>query len=176
MRLYDDQKTTKSIQTVWSIVRFIDVELTTTNTVQQWGVARWKPQKSFQFPSSDAEFARRALGLTPDAITLNVWESLPWSWLIDYFTNVGNVLGAQNHVVATAISGCIMTHSTTVMTHPNYPHPTKGLSAGYARFWANRRGTINDISISPTDILGRIPVLSGSQLSVLGSLAVARAR
>jgi len=34
------------------------------------------------------------LGFKPSNILPAVWEAVPWSWLIDYFTNVGNVLNA----------------------------------------------------------------------------------
>jgi hypothetical protein len=37
--------------------------------------------------------ARAALGLNLSAASL--WEALPWSWLIDYFSNVGDILDAQ---------------------------------------------------------------------------------
>lgn len=177
MRLDDQTKQSTGSRTIWSIGGLvITVPTFTTETLQQWGVARWKPQKSFTFPQSDLEFTRRTLGLTPDSITLNVWESLPWSWLIDYFSNVGNVLGAQNHVVAVPISGSIMTRYTTTVYHNNYSGGKHSASGGVAKGWTNSRVPLHAIDTGPAAILGRIPVLSGSQLSVLGSLAVARAR
>jgi hypothetical protein len=35
-----------------------------------------------------------ALGLTPSDIVPTVWELIPWSFFVDYFTNIGNVLDA----------------------------------------------------------------------------------
>jgi hypothetical protein len=35
-----------------------------------------------------------ALGLSPRAFVPTLWEILPWSFLIDYFTNIGDVLTA----------------------------------------------------------------------------------
>lgn len=169
------EKSTANV-TLWSVGGiFIEAPMEITRTTSMWGIAKWKPQATSSLPNSDAEFTRRALGLTIDSITINVWESLPWSWLIDYFTDVGSLLKAGNHAIAIPISGCVMTKSEFLGTHI----ATTGnhaCSGGTFRAWTHARGTINDVASSPIDFLGRIPVLTGAQLSTLGSLAVARAR
>ncbi len=35
------------------------------------------------------------LGFTPENFVPALWEVLPWSWLVDYFSNVGNILEAS---------------------------------------------------------------------------------
>lgn len=42
----------------------------------------------------------RIFGLTPEEFIPTVWELLPWSFLVDYFTNIGDIL--ENSVTSTA--------------------------------------------------------------------------
>jgi hypothetical protein len=36
----------------------------------------------------------RVFGLSPEEFVPTVWELLPWSFLVDYFTNIGDILEA----------------------------------------------------------------------------------
>lgn len=67
-----------------------------------------------ELPRSSAELraiARRAvLGLNVSAGTL--WEAMPWSWLIDYFVNIGDILDANRGAIPFQMSNMnIMAHS-----------------------------------------------------------------
>lgn len=81
----------------------IDYILKSRRTVRKvWGYTTWTPADTFyKLMSDDAEIERRAyeiiLGLRIDFVTL--WEALPWSWLADWFGNVGDWLSANRHVV-----------------------------------------------------------------------------
>lgn len=44
--------------------------------------------------SNAREFDHRLWGFDPSDFVPTLWELLPWSWLIDYFTNVGDVITA----------------------------------------------------------------------------------
>jgi hypothetical protein len=62
-----------------------------------WFSARYEPQ--FEVPNfaanSRAAELIRALGLTGGKQTaLTIWNAIPWSWLIDYFLNVGDYMEA----------------------------------------------------------------------------------
>jgi hypothetical protein len=46
-------------------------------------------------PTGAAEELRKVLGFTPSNFVPALWEILPWSWLVDYFTNVGDIVEAS---------------------------------------------------------------------------------
>ncbi len=66
-----------------------------------WGISKWTPIPGHPFPKSAEEMrstARKAiLGLTLDLAT--VWETIPFSWLIDYFLNIGSYLQTYRNIV-----------------------------------------------------------------------------
>jgi len=37
---------------------------------------------------------RKVFGVTPEKIPAALWEAVPWSWLADYFSNVGDILSS----------------------------------------------------------------------------------
>jgi hypothetical protein len=62
----------------------------------------WIP--NIDAPGSDLRIAQRLLGLSVDAAPSLVWELLPYSWLVDWLTNIGDVLenmsvGAADNLV-----------------------------------------------------------------------------
>lgn len=117
--------------------------------------------------------ARKAiLGYDLDPTTL--YELMPWSWLIDYFTNLGTMVKAtRNHFDAVHDVVKIMTHSRTVMTSSN--HTTDGGGANIITC-TPMHSMREDKRRRPTtpSIGSRIEFLQPAQWSILGSLAVLR--
>ncbi len=144
---------------------------------KRWATVRWKPNSpAIPLPSSDEDVRKMLLGLTPGAITMNVWEALPWSWLVDYFTNIGEVLRAnQGHMQARVVSCCVMSNTIDQFQYPGgffgYPNGSLALSAGSYTNELKYRW----VGIPPTSPSFKFPLLTGSQLSILGSLAIRRA-
>jgi hypothetical protein len=89
-----------------------------------WGSVRWVPSLS---PTSknytdQAQAFRAALGLGLEIAT--VWEALPWSWLIDYFTSIGDYLAAHRNIIpAHATRICTMQHDITGVIYPAFDVP-----------------------------------------------------
>lgn len=138
----------------------------------QWAVLKWKPNNADGgLPSSDIALRAYLNGMHPSHVLANAWEALPWSWLIDYFTNIGDVIAAGNHTLLAPNGGSVMTQTTNVATHPPVYKTTIGLSAGNLRIVTKARSPVAGSALS-----GRIPSLEAGQLSILGSLATLRGR
>lgn len=141
----------------------------------KWAVGRWKPINPGSYPkSSDAirKLARQAAyGLHIDASS--AWNLIPWSWLIDWYSNVGDMFASTRNTVRATVPGSItimtMTRFTGVYDR-NDSNVTirggKGLVILTDKFRV----------IGPSFVLPEayFPLMSGRQLSILGALAVTR--
>ncbi len=146
-----------------------------TRTTSSWGVVRWKPNPSgIGIPRSDLELRRHAAGFNASSMLIGAWESLPWSWLIDYFVNVGDLIQSGNRTVAYPASATVMTRSEIKVTHMPYGAlPDRHIcTAGEWTAWSHRRATLDSTSTDPSSYLSFFRVLNPKQLSILGSLAI----
>ncbi|UJQ85230.1 MAG: putative maturation protein [Alehxovirus infecundadaptatum] len=148
---------------------FLDYRRTTH--LEKWGTTKWYPL--FPLPKDAASKRRLAkqivfgLELSP----ANIWEAMPWSWLIDWYSNVGDYLSIYNNVVlVTHTPVCIMTRSTTQATFARTDHVTE-IDGGNGSWTYQTK--IRSI-VSPTLNFGAPPFLTDRQLSILGSLAILR--
>jgi len=111
---------------------------------------------------------RSVLGLTVDLST--AWELLPWSWLVDWFSNLGSILAARRNLVGFVPGPCYtMTHTER---HSNFELEGSSVlshSKPYLHQVVKERVTSGSSSVSVS-----VPFLSGRQLGILASLAVAR--
>jgi hypothetical protein len=112
------------------------------------------------------------LNLTPSTI----WNALPWSWLIDYFGNVGHVLsnlstGAVGDVVST--NAYVMRHLVTRASQDSF-----GCLANDTQLM----GTITSVTETKSRVIanpfgfGLSPDLTGRQYAILAALGISRNR
>jgi hypothetical protein len=66
-----------------------------------WGIATAKYAGSARSLLTSDVDAMTSLGIYPAAFIPAAWNLCPWSWLVDYFTNVGDVLNC--HAIATRV-------------------------------------------------------------------------
>lgn len=81
-----------------------------------WATCRWIPDNPTLPSASDLlSTARRTVhgwDFSAGGIGSALWEALPWSWLSDYFFNVGTFLNASRNTVGiTPHNPCRMVHS-----------------------------------------------------------------
>jgi len=137
-------------------------------------------------PRYSAEFIKQSLKVgEADAVTL--WNSLPWSWLIDYFSNFGTYLEAIDNRLRWEYGTINVMHYSRVRaetpsserTSPPWvkrtrfptvyyymPEMTANLNAGFAEHEAKRRRVLSNF----VPRLHFTPALTTGQGNILGAL------
>lgn len=151
-------------QSAGALIRGLETKVATEKV---WGYARWEPQGGF--PSSDAELralAMRAIfGLTIDPST--AWETIPWSWLVDWFSTAGDYLASRRNIVGARCEQLFVCRHKVTELHFQ---PPKG--AAMSEFGATIE-TKKRVIRAPA-VEAYLPFLSERQLSILGSIGVSR--
>lgn len=142
----------------------------------KWGTVHYRPITVPNYRGHDEQIraARQicaGLALRPASL----WEAMPWSWMIDWFSNVGDYLSAHDNSVPLSIEDLnIMEHWSIVPTSFEWTsNPWKAnfrLNKGYPMLDFKMR-TPTTLPVLPTL---HLPFLSGKQLSVLSALAIQR--
>jgi hypothetical protein len=145
---------------------------TTTWIAKQtkWGTIRWSVDTPPPTSDERAILAlRSALGLTADLATL--WNIVPWTWLVDWFTSAGDYLEAHRNILgATPSSLCLMAHSSVKVIYDITGKPAGATvtgGAGKTHFDRKRRV----VGLVPS-VVATLPFLSAGQLGILTSLAI----
>lgn len=149
----------------------------------RWGVGKWtlNPDGPLARVSTDSQMmalTRRAVyGADVDAST--AWNLIPWSWLIDWASNAGDWIEASRNTLGFSREGTttIMTRGTGLLSIRRKP----GISDFYTEVHGGNFDYIFDRKLrtvhSSYDIPQlSVPILSGRQTAILGSLMTLRAR
>jgi hypothetical protein len=108
------QKSSITVQSVGTLIsRVFDIQTTVETRVH----CRWKPSTECGLRPSPREIqawaGRSVYGITIDLSTL--WEITPWSWLADWFGDIGTYFKATRNIVPARLTDvCPMTHRRTV--------------------------------------------------------------
>jgi len=147
-------------------------------TRRMWATIHWRPTKIPPGHPNDFDTNRLVrhvvLGLTPEGLTQGAWDLVPWTWLIDWFVDVGAFLGTHSNTIpAEHSSACLMSEVVGVAVPSIAASAPRGYSTVKAEgtFTYSRRQRILSGSIVPGF---SIPFIGVRRLSVLGSLYVQR--
>lgn len=137
-----------------------------------WATLKWRPNLT-GLPSRDEDLqalARKLVfGVHSSQQLSNLWEALPWSWLIDWFSDIGDYLQATSNSVAhTSGFVNVMRHSRTDVRVVPTGVPS-WLTASTANGYIDQK---ERFIVSPSPISATLPFLSGRQLSILGAISV----
>jgi hypothetical protein len=155
----------------WYGVLQTDIEESTT----AWFTAR--PYLLDDMPPlipDDKTALLQAMGLTQGLSYSTVWNAVPWSWLVDYFINVGSFLEAHRGYTRWAMGDvCVMETFTRVRSRRDHTSVKDSLtfSGGRISFTTKRR----QFRHNPSPRLAYDPFLSGGQYANLGALITAQA-
>lgn len=159
--------------TIWSLEGAdVTAQIERTSVSKKWASMVWTPDLSALPPAADAlvQTAREVTHgwrLSP----ATWWEVLPWSWLGDYFGNVGDYLKAtQNTVGIHPADICIMEHTSTtsiqrILSSSSWLAVVPGISKYETKF---RR--LGDLGLSPYPV----PFIGPNQ--VLNLIDIIRSR
>lgn len=152
-----------------------------TSTFKKWATVEWKLQPGSDIRDMDdgelQKFARRnTLGINSHGALEAAWELTPWSWLIDWFSNCGEMLQATNNTVGCTWGRiCVMRHSLSRTTFDWDPvgSSTWTTFRGWYDWRFERKERFPTAPIIPFP-LPKLPILDGGKLSILLSLAALR--
>lgn len=121
--------------------------------------------------AEDSKIRSILLGLQPSGSTL--WNAVPWSWLIDYFYNVGDVIEAQRGWLPFRVTRMCIMYYTVKRSLLKRLRVDDGLSFSDSGMVTESKQ--RSVHANPTPMLAYDPFLSVSQVGILSSLVVARA-
>jgi len=132
------------------------------------GHVRWLPVGDFS-KYSQAEMSalakRAVLGL--EANLSGIWEGIPWSWLIDWYTNVGDLLmQTRNLIPVTCDSLTIIRQTESVSTTHRIEGGGLGINPGTVRKIRKERYPAS------ATLDAHLPLLTADQMGILASLLV----
>ena len=176
--LQDNSKSQIPINTTWAS---LNGTLRRSRSLRVWGSGRYTLEDSSPLKHADPRelfaLARKAvMGLHVDGST--AWNLMPWSWLIDWGSNTGDLIASTRNIVGAKASGgvCVMTRqSYATDVRLIQPPGQDKISGGVMQslVLSRKREVYPSGFVLPE--MG-VQLLTARQSAILGSLATIRAK
>lgn len=153
--------------------------ISVTVVKSQWATIHWKPTAPPPFHPMDEKWnqktTRLVLGMTPEGMAKGLWDVIPWTWLLGWFTNIGKLtLAHSNTVPATWSEPCFMNKVEATFTaggaDATYCEQIQLSASGKRTYTTRSRAIGGGVALPGLNL----PYLDGSRLSVLGALFAQR--
>jgi hypothetical protein len=114
---------------------------------------------------------RTALGLNASAAT--IWNAIPWSWLLDYFFNIGLLMEARRGYSSWHFKDLhVMVKSTKTTSIASTLNQVRSMSySGGKKIYTRKERSY--VGSNPNVGFGFAPMLNLRQTSILGALLTA---
>ncbi|DAD51216.1 maturation protein [ssRNA phage SRR7976326_5] len=149
---------------------------TTKNSVD--GYAIWSVEKEYYQNIAPADMRRLAmqsaygLAISPD-LAASAWNLLPWSWLVDWFSNIGDLIDADRNNAHCSLSIARLMHKI----ESNWTISGSQVVGGARMLPAKGKSTYKSRFIAPTSSPAvNLPILTNRQTGILASLFATRVR
>jgi hypothetical protein len=134
-----------------------------------WGYASWRLVNPL--PDSDQELMDLAFNLYNglNFRPSQLWEAMPWSWFVDYFLNVGDLVAAtEGRFYFDLDQVRLMQQTTTEVAATKWPDSRPWLSmTPYSGTYVTKDRFTPTLGV---DTNTELPILDARQTSILGSL------
>lgn len=150
----------------------LDIKISQTYNLKIWGFVVWSLDPSTKLPETDEALLRLADRLS-HGLSLNmaaVWETLPWSWLIDWFTNVGDILNSQRNLLPMVSS--VPQIMVGMRREAFHDEKTFWGGAYHLSQGSFHHETKERFRVTGNTFEAKLPFLTNRQWSILGSLAI----
>lgn len=139
-------------------------------SVKSWGSVVWNIPKANLPPrgSSEEKYLANRLANGIDITPRTLWELMPWTWLGDWFTNIGDFIDLSYNIIgATSGRYCVMHHVRSEWHLENL----SSCSFGGGNLSCDVKKRIPCGLVFPEV---HLPFVTGNMASTLGNLAVQR--
>lgn len=142
---------------------------------ERWASVRWKPTSVPKHNPSDSERIRQARklvsGMTIEGLLNGLWEVIPWTWIVDWFTDIhGYAMTWSNTVPALPYSACVMQHTKTKTdVDAHTPVGSACTGGGGTIIYETKERFVGGASVNAF-----LPFIGEDRLSILSSLFVQR--
>ena len=153
----------------------VDSTYSWSTKAERWGTVRWLPSVTLPVHRpSDADIIRQAkqvvLGLTLESTLKGAWDLVPWSFIVDWFTNISDFALQYSNTVPARPSGAnIMT-----LTETTFHNRITRINLGYTGGDGSTYYTTKERYVGAGSLDVHLPFIGVNRLSILGSLFVQR--
>nr|QDH89443.1 MAG: hypothetical protein H2Bulk35388_000001 [Leviviridae sp.] len=155
----------------------VELDLEWTGYLKAWMTIRYKLDDNSPVldPNADLNVLAMRSMYAGDFNMANIYELIPWTWLGNWFSNLGDVFNAGRNLLNThAVSACYMRTETVVVAAKLSSGMGPGFSfteTGYPAYTHKFRGQQDNPAPS---ITFHLPFLNGGQLSILAALGASK--
>jgi len=137
---------------------------------ERWGSVRWIPDEwptdTSNFLNKHQQVTRAVEGLTYNELVAGAWDLVPWTWVADWFADVGSFIRTKANTIPAHYDQCCIMTRTTTRSSVEVTNRSTWLSGG----GGSVEVTTLRRDVGSPDFIPHLPFIGANRLSILGSL------